>query len=436
MQHRELIANIRMAANERKQRNYSAAENILNRLLEFEPNNPYVILEQAILYRTMKKNDEALILLETIKNSKLRSNVLKEMGRIYFLLKRYEEAIAVLEILQKENEDDYLIQIDTLNALGNCYNHLKDYAKARYYYELVLEKQFLDSSLEEDRYLTYAKIAKTYAKEGQIDKALTNFTKALEKKTNSTNTTLLNLAEVYYNDHKLQEAEDILNYILENESQKNILNSTRFLLGKVMILKTYETGYEKEVIEQAISLFESLKDTYYGTKAQIELVYFYFKLRDYNQAMAKIKELLTKPLNSKEKHNITQIYHIIKLKLDKESDYSSWDVLNYQNYTTQKLTRRLKSNQQYSTTHVNGSINQLIEDISLNSSNYYGSNIYDEYYVSLPDVAVIDSVPTDFILVKTLVNSPTLIVDIIPCRSLNNELQKKPIETISLNIHN
>ncbi len=91
------------------------------------------------------------------------------MGDAYIRLRKYKDAIEVLErVLELSRPEDVIYE-----AIGHCYDRLKNYAQARFYYRKASHLNQEDSKL-------YYKIACTYINEGQWVTAVKQLETALQ----------------------------------------------------------------------------------------------------------------------------------------------------------------------------------------------------------------------------------------------------------------
>ncbi len=82
------------------------------------------------------------------------------MGDAYLRMRKYKEAIEVLEkVLELSRPEDVIYE-----ALGHCYDKLKNYAQARFHYRKASHLTPEDSHL-------HFKIARTYINENQWESA-------------------------------------------------------------------------------------------------------------------------------------------------------------------------------------------------------------------------------------------------------------------------
>ncbi|KAM7103347.1 BBSome complex member BBS4 isoform X3 [Ciconia boyciana] len=129
----------------------------------------YAIYVQALILRLEGKIQESLELFQTcsILNPRSADN-LKQVARSLFLLGKHKAAIEVYNEAAKLDEKDWEIS----HNLGVCYMYLKHFNKAR---------DQLNNALELNRHdLTYMMLGKIHLLEGEMDKAIEVYKKAVE----------------------------------------------------------------------------------------------------------------------------------------------------------------------------------------------------------------------------------------------------------------
>ncbi|XP_054692160.1 Bardet-Biedl syndrome 4 protein isoform X2 [Grus americana] len=129
----------------------------------------YAVYVQALIFRLEGKIQESLELFQTcsILNPRSADN-LKQVARSLFLLGKHKAAIEVYNEAAKLDEKDWEIS----HNLGVCYMYLKHFNKAR---------DQLNNALELNRHdLTYMMLGKIHLLEGETDKAIEVYKKAVE----------------------------------------------------------------------------------------------------------------------------------------------------------------------------------------------------------------------------------------------------------------
>ncbi|KFP72470.1 Bardet-Biedl syndrome 4 protein, partial [Acanthisitta chloris] len=129
----------------------------------------YAVYVQALIFRLEGKIQESLELFQTcsILNPRSADN-LKQVARSLFLLGKHKAAIEVYNEAAKLDEKDWEIS----HNLGVCYMYLKHFNKAQ---------DQLNHALELNRHdLTYMMLGKIHLLEGETDKAIEVYKKAVE----------------------------------------------------------------------------------------------------------------------------------------------------------------------------------------------------------------------------------------------------------------
>ncbi|XP_053128193.1 Bardet-Biedl syndrome 4 protein isoform X2 [Hemicordylus capensis] len=129
----------------------------------------YAIYVQALIFRLEGKIQESLELFQSCAILSPRStDNLKQVARSLFLLGKHKAAIEVYNDAAKLNQKDWEI----CHNLGVCYMYLKHFNKA---------KDQLNTALQLNRHdLTYMMLGKIHLLEGDIDKAIEVYKKAVD----------------------------------------------------------------------------------------------------------------------------------------------------------------------------------------------------------------------------------------------------------------
>ncbi|NWX89847.1 BBS4 protein, partial [Nothoprocta pentlandii] len=145
----------------------------------------YAVYVQALIFRLEGKIQESLELFQScsILNPRSADN-LKQVARSLFLLGKHKAAIEVYNEAAKLSEQDWEIS----HNLGVCYMYLKHFNKAQ---------DQLNNALELNKHeLTYMMLGKIHLLEGETEKALEVYKKAVEFSPESTEL-LTNLGLLY-----------------------------------------------------------------------------------------------------------------------------------------------------------------------------------------------------------------------------------------------
>nr|XP_056721849.1 Bardet-Biedl syndrome 4 protein [Euleptes europaea] len=129
----------------------------------------YAIYVQALIFRLEGKIQESLELFQTCAIlSPQSADNLKQVARSLFLLGKHKAAIEVYSDAAKLNRKDW----ETFHNLGVCYMHLKHFNKARDQLNAALELSQHD--------LTYMTLGKIHLLQGNTEKAIEVYKKAVE----------------------------------------------------------------------------------------------------------------------------------------------------------------------------------------------------------------------------------------------------------------
>ncbi len=398
----------------RQNKQYDEALNIIQNL-EKEFSYSYSILfEKAIILKKIKKYHEAITILEKLKYTEKRNIVLNELGSIYYNLGKFYKAVDCYEDLLSESiyvdaKTAYYDKTSALHHMSDCFRLLGLYSNAENCLQKLLNLTLTDIySKDKDKLFVYSKLGNLYLEQGKVSEALTILNKALKNSNSKYNSIIkLQIAGIYLNNHQVYEAQTFLKSILESQANKNniILNANYLLAKSFIMLNDFS---------KAQTSLQTLVNTIYHKKAIEELIFINFKLGNYEQVINYIQ------LNPSilKNNDIKEIYSNIKNNLKEYNSYNEEDIIS-------KIQER---------NYLNKPAREVFKEITLSLENYYDSDLYDNYYLTIPQIGMVKEEPTDFLKVKTLVNSHK-IVDIIPCKSLNNELkcqteeitlQKKP----------
>ncbi|XP_025025289.1 Bardet-Biedl syndrome 4 protein isoform X4 [Python bivittatus] len=129
----------------------------------------YAVYVQALIFRLEGKIHESLELFQTCAILRPRcADNLKQVARSLFLLGKHKAAVEVYSDAAQHNQKDWEI----FHNLGVCYMQLKYFNKA---------KDQLNNALQLNRHdLTYIMLGKIYLMEGDRDKAIEVYKKAVE----------------------------------------------------------------------------------------------------------------------------------------------------------------------------------------------------------------------------------------------------------------
>ncbi len=252
--------------------NIDRAKELLKRVLEKRPENDAAALTYIALLQKSGEINTALEWLETgLKNRKNDFNLRMAYARLLTEAKRFDDAREQFEIISKEAPDND----DVLYALGLLYLQINKLDEAEKYFTQLsnLKRRVFDSNYylgriaEEKKELDKAsdlyqgvhggenyfdariRLSLILAKQGKIDKALGNI-RAI-KMTKGINRLILIQAEgeILTNDKRYQEAMDVFNKAIEEESHPDLLYSRAMLAEKMNRLDILEADL-KTIIDE------------------------------------------------------------------------------------------------------------------------------------------------------------------------------------------
>ena len=395
--------------NYRKTGHLNMAQKITSDLLKIYPTNPIILLEQAMIYKYMHNYESALMVLNTLLHTPKRNIALMEIGNIHTIQNKYYDANNAYLTLYNESLDKQDTQVsynDKVLPLQKTITNMRKRGlrkEALKYIDLLIE--ILNHSFfanDHDRFFALNELALINASCGQVNEALEKYYEIYESGYyNDKQIALSEMAAIYFNDHK----PDIARICLEKINNTNFELKNNYLLGKIEFM---EQNYSK-----AIAIFEHQLNTKNHRLALDRLICLHFKNLQFRKAEAYIYEIL-------------KLFRPTDCRLDRY--YSMLDVIRHQKeyfnqnynatYATQMIEKKYISNP---TVRLNIPLQELMDTIQTDKSNYYDSDKYDNYIVYIPNVGFIKDDTTDFVKVTTLINTSN-IVGIYPCRSLNKQL--------------
>lgn len=129
------------------QGDYTKSEEMYERALKIEPQNPLVLNNYAYNLSERNKNLDKALTMAKIAVGKEEGNAsyLDTIGWIYFKLKNYKLARNFIEKSLAVNGNSAVV----LEHLGDVYNALKDYSNAVKYWQLAIEKNPANKLLKE-----------------------------------------------------------------------------------------------------------------------------------------------------------------------------------------------------------------------------------------------------------------------------------------------
>lgn len=252
--------------------NVDRAIDLIKRVLEIRPENDAVALTYIALLQKTGEINTALEWLETaLKNRDDDFNLRMAYARLLTEAKRFDDARAQFEKLSAKAPDN----VDVLYALGLLYLQINKLDEAEKYFiqlsklkkrvfdanyylgRIAEEKDELDKASDlyqgvhggENYFDARIRLSLILAKQGQIEKALTNIRSV--QKTKGVNRLILIQAEgeILTEEKRYQEAMELFNKAIEEESHPDLLYSRAMLAEKMDRLDILETDL-KTILEE------------------------------------------------------------------------------------------------------------------------------------------------------------------------------------------
>lgn len=426
---------IKECAQARKSKNFQKANYLIEIMLEYDPNNPSIQFERAMLLKDQKEIKKALRIFYFLLNTSKRRMCLTQIANINFkksLSMKTKDPKTAKEKLQKaqglywlvyeeaKNEIptniSYKDQVFSLQKLAISFKNENKLQEAESYYKLALEiaSTNIFGNIIDKNYLL-SQLGDVSFKTGDINNAINYYEQLVNNNIADKNLGLLELAKISLNYHQIDNTRKYINQIISNPGDKFYCNAIYILAQTEMIDQNYPLS---------IKLFKSLLNSNYYLLALEQLAYIAYKTNDYPLAMNYINQLIDHPKmqNKPSIENIKQLYNIIKIKLNKDLNLDTTKLQLEYNYNIFQAKSNIKYNLNKNSLHLNQDLDELFNYLKFDKNNYYGSNIYDEYYIYIPNIGMINNNPTDFIKVTTQVNTNN-IMGIYPTKNKNNQLQ-------------
>ncbi len=309
--------------------NYEKAEKYFKKLYNVDPSDPLIILRLVQINLRKKKLNDALKLLEKVKNRKpVLYYYIK--ARIMVLKGNRQEAIKSLETLRKINPDylpgikDLAMLYATSGQVDRAINLLKsslkkhpDWVEIRFLlarlYQLSRKGEAARKELQEikkdlknssDWTLDFA-IAFSYLNDGKIDRAI-EILENLSRKYPKNSVIKLYLALGYAGRGEYERALDLLNSI---EKDRSILPAVLYLKASIL----YQVG-EKE---ESVKLLKKLIEISPSPGAYLLLAEVYQGMHRFDREIQLLKEALKKYPDN------TSLLYKLGVAYDFKGDYDS-----------------------------------------------------------------------------------------------------------------
>ena len=232
------------------------AELLFERVIELKPDNEAATMAYIYLLKSNGDMNKALNWLETIlKNRDENFNFRMTYARLLTDAKRFDEAREQFKILYSKKPDntDLIYALGLLSLQQNQPTESEKYFKrllelkkyvfdANYYLgRIAEEKNELDTANNfyfnvqggDNYYDALIRVSLIFAKQGNIEKALTNIRSIEKPKDTNRNILIQAEAEILMGERRFEEALDVFNTAIEKKSHNDLLYSRAMLAEKV-----------------------------------------------------------------------------------------------------------------------------------------------------------------------------------------------------------
>jgi len=232
------------------------AESLFERVLELKPENDTAAMSYVYLLKSNGNMTKALNWLEAVLKDRAESfNLRMTYARLLTDIKRFDEAREQFELLYNKKPDN----ADLIYALGLLSLQQNQSSEAEKYFENLLELKkyvfdanyYLGRIAEEKKQLDRAnnfyfnvqggdnyydaliRVSLILAKQGKIEKALTNI-RSIEKPKDANRNILIQAeAEILIEEERFEEALSVFNTAIEEQSHPDLLYSRAMLAEKI-----------------------------------------------------------------------------------------------------------------------------------------------------------------------------------------------------------
>ena len=244
--------------------NIKHAESLFEKILELKPENEAATMAYIALLQRKGDTNKALNWLEsTLKIHKDNFNLRMAYARLLTDAKRFDEARNQFEFLYNQTPDntDLLYALGLLSLQENQLTKSEKYFKrlielkkhifdANYYLgRIAEEKNELDKANNfyrsvhdgENYFDAFIRISLIFAKQGDIEKALTNI-RSIEKPKDAHRNILIQAeCEILIEEKRFEEALDVFNKAIQEQSHPDLLYSRAMLAEKINRFDILET---------------------------------------------------------------------------------------------------------------------------------------------------------------------------------------------------
>ncbi|MCZ6804592.1 MAG: tetratricopeptide repeat protein [Proteobacteria bacterium] len=250
------------------------AQDLLERVLKIKPENDAAAMTYISLLQKKGASNKAMEWLEgTLKDRKNDFNLRMAYARLLTDAKRFDDARRQFEILSVQAPNN----VDVLYALGLLYLQINRLDDAEQYFtrltrlkkrvfnsnyylgRIAEERNELDKASDlylgvqggENYFDARIRLSLILAKQGEIDKALSNI-RSIEKPKDSNRLILIQAeGEILTEEKRYQEAMDLFNKEIEEKNHPDLLYSRAMLAEKMGLLDILETDLKAIIAEDA-----------------------------------------------------------------------------------------------------------------------------------------------------------------------------------------
>jgi len=191
-----------VATNKFESGKYEDALTIVNTLLKTEPNNEDLIVLKSKIFIDEKSYSKAETLLIAYNSSNFEPNF--ELAHVYQILQEHEKMIDILDELNKTFPD----KSETYWLLGQMYYDLKNYSRAKEYFE---KSEELAIGYNYEHYeCPYKGLGMVYYELGKFNESQTYLEESLSIQPYGGILQYIQLVEIYISQNRTEDAEKII----------------------------------------------------------------------------------------------------------------------------------------------------------------------------------------------------------------------------------
>jgi len=265
------------------------AKGAYKQALSLQPNNVDARFNYSKLLKDTRQYQQAIDELDTILTlMPTYTNVFAEKAKIYFELKRFDDAKSFFEKKLAVDSFDYEANM----GLAKCHLELKEYESAKD----ILEKC---TKLGHSLYEPYFWLANLHSSTGMASEAIVSYQRCLEKKPDFV-PALINLANIYKTQKQTQKAAELLTQAVSIEPENYEVN---FSLGATYV--------DQNKLDSAVEYFSKANKIKPSTQGSLALA----KTLERCGKRAEAKAIFESICDT-DAQNLEALSHLIALKMD------------------------------------------------------------------------------------------------------------------------